>query len=362
VIVVTPKMADASNTHSPASGVRIVTVTMNPALDIATSADLVMPTEKMRCGSVRYDPGGGGINVARVAHALGAPVVAMFPAGGTSGDLLTGMLEATGLPLRPIPIAEPTRESFTVNERRTERQYRFVLPGPALSAGEQEECLQQLRSVAATADYVVASGSLPPNVSPDFYNRIADVCAQLGTRLILDTSGGGLQHLSGSKVFLLKPSVRELRESVGRDLPDEARQLEAARALIERGCARNVLVSLGAQGALFVTAQGAQRCPAVAVPPGSGVGAGDAMVAGITVGLSGGWPLAKSIRFGIAASAAMLMTPGTTPCTRADVERLFEIAPEPIDVSASAAMTHTPKNRSQSVEATRSVRSTRRWA
>lgn len=98
-------------------------------------------------------------------------------------------------------------------------------------------------------------------------------CARLDTRLILDTSGGGLQHLTGGKVFLLKPSVRELRECVGRELPGEAQQLAAARELMERGCARNVLVSLGAEAALFVTAQGAQRYPAVAVPPGSGVGA-----------------------------------------------------------------------------------------
>jgi 6-phosphofructokinase 2 len=120
-------------------------------------------------------------------------------------------------------------------------------------------------------------------------------------------------------------------------LRDESEQVAAAQELIERGCARNVLVSLGAQGALFVTAEGAQRYPAVAVPPGSGVGAGDAMVAGITVGLSDGWPLEKAIRLGIAAGAAMLKTPGTATCTRADVERLFDITPEPVDLAASTA-------------------------
>lgn len=313
----------------------IVTVTMNPALDIATSTDVVMPTDKIRCDSARYDPGGGGINVARVAHALGAKVVAMFPAGGASGDLVTEMLEAAGLPSLRIRIAVPTRESFTVNECSTERQYRFVLPGAALTITEQQECLNQLGVLAAKAAFVVASGSLPPHVSPDFYNRIADVCAQLKTPLILDTSGSGLRHLSGGRVFLLKPSVRELRECLGRELRDEGEQVAAAQELIVRGCARNVLVSLGAEGALFVTDEGAQRYPAVAVPPGSGVGAGDAMVAGITVALSDGWPLEKAIRLGVAAGAAMLTTPGTATCTRADVERLFDVTPEPIDLLAA---------------------------
>lgn len=335
VIVVTPPMADFDGAGAPSSSARIVTVTMNPALDIATSTEVVMPTEKVRCSAARYDPGGGGINVARVARALGAEAVAMFPAGGASGDLVTELLEAADVPLCRIRIAESTRESFTVNECRTERQYRFVLPGPTLSTVEQEECLHQLRSVAASADYVVASGSLPPGLSSDFYNRIADVCAGLDVPLILDTSGSGLRHLVGGRVFLLKPSVRELRECVGRELREEAEQLAAARELIDCGRARNVLVSLGSQGALLVTSQGAQRYPAVPVPPGSGVGAGDAMVAGITVGLSNGWSLPKSIRLGIAAGAAMLMTPGTATCTRADVERLFEVTPEPIDLAVS---------------------------
>ena len=330
----TPTMADTTKADSPAGGPRIVTLTMNPVLDIATSTAVVMPTEKMRCSAVRYDPGGGGINVARVADALGAKVMALFPAGGATGDLVADMLEAAGLPSRMVPIAEPTRESFAVNERRTERQFRFVLPGPVLSATEQQTCLDQLRSAAATADFVVASGSLPPGVSPDFYNRIADVAARADTRLILDASGSALQHLTGGNVFLLKPSIRELRECLGRELRDEAEQVAASRELIERGCAHNVLVSLGAQGALLVTADGAQRYPAVVVPPGSGVGAGDAMVAGIVCALSRGWPLSKSVRFGIAAGAAMLMTPGTASCTRADVERLFDVTPEPIDLAA----------------------------
>jgi 6-phosphofructokinase 2 len=310
---------------------------MNPALDIATSTDVVMPTDKIRCSAARYDPGGGGINVARVARELGAEVVAMFPAGGATGDLVTELLDAEGLPLSRIWIDQATRESFTVNECSTDRQYRFVLPGAALSVADQEECLYRLEALAESADYVVASGSLPPALSPAFYNRIAEVCARLDVPLILDTSCSGLRHLVGGRVFLLKPSVRELRECVGRELRDEAEQLAAARELIECGRARNVLVSLGSHGALLITSQGAQRYPAVVVPPGSGVGAGDAMVAAITVGLGSGWPLSKSIRFGIAAGAAMLMTPGTATCTRADVERLFDATPEPIDLAVSAA-------------------------
>jgi 6-phosphofructokinase 2 len=182
-----------------------------------------------------------------------------------------------------------------------------------------------------SADFVVASGSLPPGVSADFYQRVADICRERGALLILDTSGAGLRHIS-SGVFLLKPSVRELRECVGRELISESEQLAAAHELIDRGCAEFVVVSLGSEGALLATPHGSQRYSAVEVPCCSGVGAGDAMTAGITVGLKRGWPLNKAVRLGIAAGSAMLLTPGTAHCIREDVERFFDLVADPIDI------------------------------
>lgn len=313
------------------AGHRIVTLTMNPALDITTATGVVRPTDKLRCSTPRYDPGGGGINVAHVADVLGSPATAVFPAGGPAGDAVHNLLVAEGLAVHRIRIGGSTRESFTVDETTTDRQFRFVLPGPELTLAEQTECLLALRRAAATAAIVVASGSLPPGVPPDFYQQVANVCADIGAPFLLDTSGVGLQHVN-SGVFLLKPSLRELRECAGRPLNTEGEQLGAARELIDRCCAENILVSLGAAGALLVTRHGGQRFAPVKVPAGSGVGAGDAMVAGVTVGLNRGWPLTRAVRLGIAAGAAMLLTPGTAPCTREDTERLFAQTEEPAEV------------------------------
>jgi 6-phosphofructokinase 2 len=311
---------------------QIVTLTMNPALDITTSVDVVRPTDKLRCGTTRYDPGGGGINVARIARVLGGSVSAVFPVGGPTGDVVMSLLRSGGVPFRQVAIAASTRESFTVNETTTGQQYRFVLPGPRLTFTEQARCLDQLRMAAESAEFVVASGSLPRGVPGDFYQRVADVCRRTGARLILDTSGGGLQHVS-SGAYLLKASVRELRERVGLPLATEAEQFAAAHELVESGCAQIVLVSLGSHGALLATRHGSQRFSAIPMRSVSGVGAGDAMVAAITIGLTRGWPLVKSVRLGIAAGAAMLMTPGTAACTRSDVEKLFALSEEPVDVT-----------------------------
>lgn len=311
---------------------QIVTLTMNPALDVTTSVDVMRPTDKLRCATTRYDPGGGGINVARITQVLGGSVSAVFPAGGPTGDVVMSLLKDAGVQFQHVAIAGSTRESFTVNETSTGQQYRFVLPGPRVTYKEQTRCLDQLRLAAESAQFVVASGSLPPGVPPDFYQRVADICGQLDVRFILDTSGGGLRRVS-SGVYLLKASVRELRECVGRPLTTESEQFAAAHGLIEDGRAQIVLVSLGPEGALLATQHASQRFPAIPMGFGSGVGAGDAMVAAITTGLSRGWPLAKSVRLGIAAGAAMLMTPGTAACTRADVDKLFALSAEPADAT-----------------------------
>ncbi|AFM16304.1 6-phosphofructokinase [Mycolicibacterium chubuense NBB4] len=303
----------------------IVTLTMNPALDVTADAGEVRPTDKIRCTADRYDPGGGGVNVARFAQALGATVEAVFPAGGLTGARFIDLVTAAGIPNSPVFIHGSTRESFTVNERTTGKQYRFVLPGPRLSPSEQDRCLEKLRAAAVSARFVVASGSLPPGVPPDFYQRVGQICREADVPLILDTSGGGLARVT-SGVAVLKPSVRELRECVGRPLQTEDEQLDAARELIERGVTRAVVVSLGADGALLATAQDSERFPALPVHAISGVGAGDAMVAAIAVGLCRDWSLSKAVRYGMAAGTAKLLAPGTAVFSRADVERFFEMA------------------------------------
>lgn len=309
----------------------IITLCMNPALDITTDTEVVRPTNKLRCAAARHDPGGGGINVARVAQALGAKSVAVFPAGGPAGEVVNRLLAAESIAVQRVAIGGWTRESFTVNESSTAAQYRFVLPGPELTAAEQTECIRQLRSAAGSAKIVVASGSLPPGVPDDFYQQVADVCADLEVKLLLDASGGGLKHLT-SGVYLIKPSLRELSEHVGRELLSEAEQFSAARELVDRGAAECVLVSLGADGALLVTAAAGLRYEPVRVPPGSSVGAGDAMVAGVAVGLTRGWALSEAVRLGIAAGAAVHLTPGTAACTREDTERLFAQSAAPVAV------------------------------
>ena len=217
----------------------IVTLTMNPALDIATATDRVVPAHKLRCAAPRYDPGGGGINVARGVHALGGGAIAIFPAGGAAGEMIRHLLEQEGVAHHPIAIAGFTRESLAVDERETGRQYRFILPGPEISERDQERCLDELSLLAPKADFIVASGSLPIGVSDDFYTRVAELAKKLGKRLILDTSGSALKKAGGG-IYLLKPSLRELEDLSGREIRSEGDQERAARQIVEEGTARSL--------------------------------------------------------------------------------------------------------------------------
>ena len=303
----------------------ILTLTLNPALDIHTSVPELIPTDKMRCSTARYDPGGGGVNVARAVVALGGTAEAIITSGSYSGAHIRTMLGKDGIAVHAVTIANPTRESFTVTEEWTGQQYKFVLPGPHLTSGEEKRCLQAVTRCASGADYLVVSGSVPPGCSDSIFAGLARIAEKYACRLIVDTAGPTLKLVSGA--YLIKPSLRELRECVGNSLIDRASQVAAARDLIDAGVSEIVVISYGSNGAMVVTVEEAMDVASIHVPGGSGVGAGDNMVAAITYALDQGWSLIDAVRFGTAAGAATLLTPGTQPCRRVDVDRLLQQSP-----------------------------------
>ncbi|MGE0459780.1 MAG: 1-phosphofructokinase family hexose kinase [Vicinamibacterales bacterium] len=302
----------------------IVTATPNPSIDVGTAVDLVEPDRKLRCDEPTREPGGGGLNVTRAIARLGGASLAFWARGGTTGALLHELLDGEGVLHRPIPMMGSVRESFAVLERASGRQFRFGTPGPTLAADALTAFIDELARLEPFPALVVGSGSLPPGVDERFYADLAEAVAAGGGRFILDTHGAPLRHaLSTHCVHLIKPNLRELGALVGQELESDADIAEAARAMVlDRAC-DIVLVSLGAAGALVVTRDGADRIVAPTVPVRSRIGAGDSTVAGVALALARGQSLARAARFGVAAGAAAVMTPGTELCRREDVARLF---------------------------------------
>jgi 6-phosphofructokinase 2 len=241
------------------------TLTMNPALDVSTSVERIAPTQKMRCAAARQDPGGGGINVARVISRLGHDVAAIFPIGGAIGDRLHQLVNGEGIQSVTIELLEETRQSFTVLEKGSGDEYRFVLPGPALSESDLRNCLEALRSASNQPGFIVMSGSLPPRAPDDFYARAARISKESGARVVLDTSGLPLRSTLQENVYLIKPNLRELRELTSAPLLDLQEQVSACRQLIENGQVEVVALTLGDQGALLVTRDRTLRAPSIPV-------------------------------------------------------------------------------------------------
>jgi len=299
---------------------RIVTLTMNPSLDINADAEAIVATRKVRTRNEQFDAGGGGINVSRVLQALGGETLAVLTTGGLPGAMLEQMLKAQALPYQAVPIAGWTRMAQTVNDLSTRREFRFVPEGPELSEAEWQAALAAVAK--AEGEWVVASGSLPRGVPDDFYVRCADLARRQGRRFVLDTSGAPLQAALGHDLALIKPSRGEFEAMLGRPLGTPRALNEAALEVVRGGGARMVAVSLGHQGALLATPEGITRLPALDVPVRGAVGAGDSFLAGMVLALSRGESPQEAFAWGMATGAAAVMQPGTAHPRREDVEML----------------------------------------
>ncbi|AYQ33412.1 1-phosphofructokinase family hexose kinase [Runella sp. SP2] len=301
---------------------KIVTLTVNPAVDKSTHIDRLIPEQKLRCDTPRFDAGGGGINVSKAIKRLGGKSTAIFTTGGPSGQVLRDLVSQEGIDCEVIQTEQWTRENFIVAETSTNAQYRFGMPGTALSEAETEAVLETLRQ--SKAEYIVASGSLPPQMDVNFYEKVAAISKEIGARLVLDTSGEPLRAACDEGVFLLKPNIGELEALVGaKDLQIDDVD-DAARMLIGDGKCEVVIVSMGPKGAILVTKDLCEHVPAPPVQKRSTVGAGDSMVAGMTWALTQGLTYSEMIRWGVACGSAATMNEGTQLFLRADVERLMD--------------------------------------
>jgi 6-phosphofructokinase 2 len=280
----------------------IVTLTLNPAIDGAAEAEEVRPIRKVRTWGERYDPGGGGINVARVVQELGGDAFAIYLSGGTTGPVLDALVRAAGIESRRIAIAGHTRISHTVHERSSGLEFRFVPEGPSVTPQEWQACLAALEEI--DCEYLVASGSLPRGVPVDFYLSVAEIAQRKRAKLVLDTSGEAFRRAAAHGVHLMKPSLGELEDLIGRKLPDPADQERAVQGLVESGAAEIVASH--------------------SRPGRRAVGAGDSFLAAMTLGLAQARSPEEAFALGVAAGTAAVLTMGTELCRRDDVERIYD--------------------------------------
>lgn len=304
----------------------IITITFNPCIDKSTTVGALKPEKKLRCTPPVFEPGGGGINVARAVKKLGGEAMAVYPSGGYSGKFLNKLLAQENISELNIETEQHTRENMIVLDTATNQQYRFGMPGQHLSENEWQQCLQAIED--NSSNFIVASGSLPPGVPADIIARIAKIAKGQKRKLIVDSSGEALRLAIKEGVYLIKPNLGELSNLAGKETIETIDIEPLAKKLIEAGNCEIVIVSMGALGAMLISKEGTYKVEAPIVKRLTTVGAGDSMVAGIVLYISQGKSLLEALQYGVACGTAATINAGTALCNKEDVERLYKLIKE----------------------------------
>lgn len=302
---------------------KIITLTVNPALDIYTTTEKLEPEKKLRCSESTKDAGGGGVNVSRVLKRLGHDARTIYSRGGYTGEIFAQLLEKENIHQDPVAIKNDLRQNFAVSETSTGKIFRFGFPGATLEEAEYEMILQKLENIEG-AKYLVASGSLPPGAPKDFYSRVAKVAKEQGLKLIMDTSGEALCEALREGAFLIKPNSDELQEILGKEASNREDLKKLLNEVLEKFPVEAIVLSQGAEGAFLATREGIKHFPAPKVDFVSSIGAGDSMVGGMVAMLCKGKSLEDAVLYGISCGSATIKSPGTELLKKEDVEELYQ--------------------------------------
>jgi len=302
---------------------QIITITFNPSIDKSATVPALIPEKKLSCSEPRFEPGGGGINVARAIKKLGGEAAAIYPAGGYTGKFFNELLAKEKIPAIVIEIQYPLRENVIVLEESSNNQYRFGFPGAKLSSNEWQQCLDAIDKIE-NAEFLVASGSLPEGVPDDIFARLATIAKKKDLKLVVDTSKVALKHAANEGVFMLKPNLNELSLLLERKELTINEVPSAAKELIGKKYCEVLVVSLGEEGAMLFTQNKELRVSPPKVEKKSTVGAGDSMVAGFVLSLSQGKNFEEALRYGVACGTAATMHPGTDLCNKKDADNLYQ--------------------------------------
>ncbi|WP_342428603.1 1-phosphofructokinase [Paenibacillus sp. FSL L8-0158] len=293
----------------------IYTVTLNPSIDYIVEVDDLKLGDLNRMKRDLKLPGGKGINVSRVLNQLGADSTAIGFLGGFTGRFIDDTLREESIKTDFVMIEDDTRINIKL-KHGDETEINGL--GPVIRGQEADALVQKLAGLQKN-DIVVLSGSIPPSLGGDFYDRLISVCQQTGAEFVIDTTGEALMKALVHKPLLIKPNHHELAELFGVTIHSKEEIVTYGRKLLEAG-AKNVLISMAGEGALFITADEVYHANVPAGTVKNSVGAGDSMIAGFvgTLALHGD-PI-EAFRAGVASGSATAFSDDLA--TREKIEQL----------------------------------------
>lgn len=300
----------------------IVTVTLNPAIDRTLHLPTFALGQVNHVESERTDPGGKGINVAKVIKALKHPVLVTGFLGTNNTAVFQNYFKKENIHNHFVETAGENRVNIKIVDMTNDVVSELNFPGITPTTLDLDHLLDTLRQLAATHKWFVLSGSLPPTVPADIYAQLITMLHEYDCKVILDTSGAALAAGIAARPFAVKPNLPELNQLMNSPMESEEEILKAIKQLLSQGIEK-VAISLGEKGSLVADCNQILRAKAPVVPVCSTVGAGDAFVAGFSVGQARNLSLADSVRLASASAGAAVALPGTQAASLQQVNELI---------------------------------------
>lgn len=300
----------------------ILTVTLNPTVDKAYEIENLIPGEVIRVGESRQAAAGKGIQVAKVANLLHEQVTATGFLGGHNGEYIREFLENAGILTEFIAVEGETRTCINIKDLSTGRITELLEQGAPVTEQHQKEFLDEFRSLLSGCEIVAICGSIPRGIDKAFCVQLIKTAKDAGKTILFDASGELLSAGIKACPNVIKPNRSELMELIGRKLGTKE-EIAAAASEIRAGGIDNVIVSLGGDGAIFVTEDGIYQGTTPDIPIVNTVGCGDSLVAGYAVGIHRKLPITEKIKLAMAVSTANALHKETGFFLQEDLDRLL---------------------------------------
>jgi 6-phosphofructokinase 2 len=303
---------------------KVVTLTINPALDKSAKVSEMTPFDKLECFDITYHPGGGGVNISRVLHRLKMESKCLFPYGGKTGEHLIELLEEQHVHVKATEISNLTRENFAVFNNETQLQYRFGMPTSAFDEKELQGLELLINKQVAAHDIFVISGSLPKGLPVNYYSKIIQNLTAKNVKVIVDTSGPVFNEVLKNELYLIKPNQKELARLAGKESMTLNEQETFAMQMIQKKRAKYIVVSLGKDGAFIAHENGVEHISAPVISVKSTIGAGDSMVAGLIYAITKNESPKNMLRWGVACGVAATLSEGSDLAHKENIDKILQ--------------------------------------
>lgn len=316
--ILNEKVLDKNMRNEAVLNKKILTVTMNPCIDKTMTVSGFMYGGLNRVKDIRTDAGGKGINVSKVLYHFGADQIACGLIAGKQGQEIADYLDRVGIRHSFIQTEGEVRTNYKIVDSDTKVTTEINEPGFYVTEDVVECCVNHIMKLLPDTEVMILAGSIPSGVSENIYKRLIEAARPYDVKVILDADGNKLLLGLEAIPYAIKPNLFEFEQLLGTTLDSQDKIVEAARKYIEKGIGL-VVISMGADGALFVDAQEAYRAIPFEIECKSTVGAGDSMVAAVAYGLQQGYDLETIARFATAAGSVTASKEGTEVCMLEEV-------------------------------------------